>query len=93
MKAPSSVGSQELIAQLPSGTICSGGPSKDLCLVSFKTAGGFGNCVVLQQAPTGSASCKVGKQKRADSDQIQSKRDLIDSRATVRIPVLSEGLP
>jgi hypothetical protein len=51
MKAPSSIGSQNLTVQLPSGTKCQGGPSGNLCLVSFKTAGGFGNCVVVQQGP------------------------------------------
>lgn len=47
--APTDVGSQQIAVQLPPGTTCSGGAGSDLCLVSFTTAGGFGNCVVVQQ--------------------------------------------
>jgi len=47
--APTNVGSQKLITALPAGTKCTGGASKNLCLVSFKSAGGFGNCVVVSQ--------------------------------------------
>ena len=48
-KAPTDVGSQQLTIQLPANTKCTGGSGKDSCLVSFTTAGGFGNCVVVQQ--------------------------------------------
>ncbi|KAH9851052.1 hypothetical protein C2E23DRAFT_733802 [Lenzites betulinus] len=48
--SPTVVGSQPLVVQLPAGTVCSGGATADKCLVSFTTAGGFGNCVVVQLA-------------------------------------------
>ncbi|TBU44191.1 hypothetical protein BD309DRAFT_1018731 [Dichomitus squalens] len=49
-KNPTSTGSQQLVVQIPAGTTCSGGASKSKCLVSFITTGGFGNCVVVEQA-------------------------------------------
>ena len=39
-----------LTVQLPAGTTCTGGASGSKCLVAFVTAGGFGNCVVVQTA-------------------------------------------
>ncbi|KAF9449818.1 hypothetical protein P691DRAFT_727270 [Macrolepiota fuliginosa MF-IS2] len=48
--APATTGSQPIVASIPAGTTCSGGTSGDLCLVSFKTLGGFGNCVAVQQS-------------------------------------------
>ncbi|KAI0358034.1 hypothetical protein OH77DRAFT_1373086, partial [Trametes cingulata] len=48
-RTPTSTGTQEIVAQLPSNADCSGGSSGNRCLVSFKTAGGFGNCVVVQK--------------------------------------------
>ncbi|KAK1961990.1 hypothetical protein LY78DRAFT_616751 [Colletotrichum sublineola] len=53
--APASTGTQKVTASLPNGIKCSGGASGDLCVASFKTAGGFGNCVVVQQAGNGGA--------------------------------------
>lgn len=48
--APSSAGTQQLKVTMPAGTTCTGGKTKNLCLMSFITDGGFGNCVVAQQA-------------------------------------------
>ena len=48
-QAPTSVGNQSIVAVLPTGTKCAGGASKNLCLASFTTAAGFGNCVVVEQ--------------------------------------------
>ncbi|KAH8994534.1 hypothetical protein EDB92DRAFT_1761703, partial [Lactarius akahatsu] len=42
---PTSTSTQQLKVQLPSGTTCTGGAGKNLCLASFVTTGGFGNCV------------------------------------------------
>ena len=39
---------------MPAGTKCTGGTSKNLCLASFVTTAGFGNCVVVSQGPQGS---------------------------------------
>ncbi|KAI0648579.1 hypothetical protein C8Q79DRAFT_905554 [Trametes meyenii] len=47
---PTGTGSQQLVVQLPVGTVCSGGAAGDKCLASFTTAGKFGNCVVLEQS-------------------------------------------
>jgi hypothetical protein len=54
--APASTGTEKITASLPAGTTCTGGASGDLCLASFKTAGGFGNCVVVQQGAAGAAA-------------------------------------
>jgi len=48
--APANSGSEQLVVSIPTGTKCSGGPSKNLCVYSFKSTAGFGNCVVVQQA-------------------------------------------
>ncbi|EIW52007.1 uncharacterized protein TRAVEDRAFT_136429 [Trametes versicolor FP-101664 SS1] len=48
--APTVVGSQPLTVQLPAGVECAGGASANKCLVSFTTAGNFGNCVVVEQS-------------------------------------------
>ncbi|KAN0125542.1 hypothetical protein V8E52_000749, partial [Russula decolorans] len=42
---PTTVGTDDLTAQLPPGTKCTGGAQKNLCLASFTTTAGFGNCV------------------------------------------------
>lgn len=39
----------QLSVSLPAGTKCTGGASGNLCLVSFTSTGGFGNCVVVKQ--------------------------------------------
>ena len=43
---------------MPAGTTCGGGKTKDLCLMSLTTDGGFGNCVVVKQG--GAAAAKSG---------------------------------
>ncbi|KAI1784549.1 hypothetical protein LXA43DRAFT_1066673 [Ganoderma leucocontextum] len=45
---PKDLGSEQLTIALPQA--CSGGQDENKCLVSLKTAGGFGNCVVVQNA-------------------------------------------
>jgi len=44
-------GSDDVVAQLPAGTKCTGGAAKNKCLVQFVTTSGFGNCVVVSQGP------------------------------------------
>ena len=39
---------------MPAGTKCTGGTSKNLCLASFVTTAGFGNCVAVSQGSQGS---------------------------------------
>ncbi|KAJ7660276.1 hypothetical protein DFH06DRAFT_1089592 [Mycena polygramma] len=44
-------------ATLPSGTVCTGGAAKNLCVVQFVTSAGFANCVAVSQgAATGAAA-------------------------------------
>ncbi|KAH8702833.1 hypothetical protein GQ44DRAFT_631182 [Phaeosphaeriaceae sp. PMI808] len=54
--APATTGTEKITASLPAGTKCTGGAAGNLCLASFKTAGGFGNCVVVQQGAGGGAA-------------------------------------
>lgn len=49
LAAPTNVGSQTLTVALPAGTKCSGGTTKNKCLLSFTSTSGFGNCVVVTQ--------------------------------------------
>ncbi|KAH8113914.1 hypothetical protein DFH11DRAFT_1598188 [Phellopilus nigrolimitatus] len=60
--APATTGSVQVAATLPSGTTCTGGNDGASCLVSFTTAGGFGNCVLVSQggAAAGGASAAAG---------------------------------
>jgi len=58
--APATTGSDQITAALPAGTKCTGGATGNLCLASFKTAGGFGNCVVVQQGAAAAAGGAAG---------------------------------
>ncbi|KAI0763468.1 Alpha/Beta hydrolase protein [Trametes elegans] len=58
-KSPKSTGSQKVTAQLPQGLTCKGGASGNKCLVSFTTAGGFGNCAVVQTGTGASNNAAV----------------------------------
>lgn len=49
VQAPTSTGTEQITAALPANAKCAGGAAKNLCLVSFTSVGGFGNCVVIQQ--------------------------------------------
>ncbi|KIP07287.1 hypothetical protein PHLGIDRAFT_127728 [Phlebiopsis gigantea 11061_1 CR5-6] len=76
---PTTVGSQELALQLPAGQTCNGGPSSNLCLLSLKSAGGFGNCVVLSQTTASSKTC--GAKKEGESSETQRRELQADPRA------------
>jgi len=54
---PAGSGSQDVTVQLPAGTKCTGGTTKNKCLVQFVTSAKFGNCVVVQQG----AAAQVNK--------------------------------
>lgn len=61
---PTNTGTQQLTVQLPAGTTCTGGTGKNLCLTSFTTTAGFGNCVVVSQGAKGAVpptSTKTGQ--------------------------------
>lgn len=57
---PANVGSQPLVASLPAGTKCTGGTSKNKCLVQFVSSAGFGNCVAVSQGAGGAAAAAGG---------------------------------
>lgn len=52
---PATTGTVQVSGTLPAGTTCTGGNDGASCLVSFTTAGGFGNCVLVSQG-TGAAA-------------------------------------
>lgn len=65
--------------------MCKGGPSGNLCLVSLKTAGGFGNCVVLTQSMnTNTQTCGAAKGDGSGDGQMQRRELVVDPRAVVR---------
>jgi len=84
---PTSVGTQQLSVQLPSGTKCTGGASKNLCLASFTTTAGFGNCVVVSQG-AGAASSPASQASPLPSGAAKgvrrsaSKRTADDAQAS-----------
>ncbi|KAF8462640.1 hypothetical protein DFH94DRAFT_787900, partial [Russula ochroleuca] len=47
---PTNDATQQVTVKLPAGTSCTGGAEKNLCLASFTTTAGYGNCVVVSQA-------------------------------------------
>ncbi|KAF8483874.1 hypothetical protein DFH94DRAFT_329096 [Russula ochroleuca] len=59
---PTAAGTEQLSVQLPAGIKCTGGTSQTLCLASFITTSGFGNCVVVSQG-TGSGNDTVSPSK------------------------------
>lgn len=54
--APKTTGSVQVSGTLPAGTTCTGGNDGASCLVSFTTAGGFGNCVLVSQGAGAAAA-------------------------------------
>lgn len=58
--APPAAGSAQITVALPAGTTCTGGTNKDTCLVAFKTAGGFGNCIAVTQGNAAVAASGSG---------------------------------
>ncbi|OJT07550.1 hypothetical protein TRAPUB_1573 [Trametes pubescens] len=74
-KSPTNVGSQQLTVALPEGMTCTGGATKNKCLVSFKTAGGFGNCAVVQTAAAAganTAAAATGKKAKATARDVNA---------------------
>jgi hypothetical protein len=68
--------SQSVTVQLPMDTKCTGGVGKNLCVASFITTAGFGNCVVVKQTnhvrttgPAEDDEKKKGKGKKVDKAQ------------------------
>ena len=65
---PTSDATEPLTVQLPANTKCTGGTSKNLCLASFTTTAGFGNCVVVSQG-SGPAN---GSSSPAQSNRVRT---------------------
>ncbi|KAF9254153.1 hypothetical protein L218DRAFT_886903 [Marasmius fiardii PR-910] len=87
---PTNGGSQPLVAQLPAGTKCSGGASGNLCLVAFKSLGGFGNCVVVAQgggaggAAKNTSASKATKGDKGAANNAQGVRNILYSSSQPR---------
>jgi len=77
--APNNAGSQNIVAQLPAGTRCTGGSKKNKCLVQFVTTSGFGNCVAVSQGSNAvknsSTSSVRAASPKAGSDRPVQKKD------------------
>ncbi|KAH9994225.1 hypothetical protein BJV77DRAFT_1182556 [Russula vinacea] len=73
---PAAVGTQELRVQIPADTKCTGGTSKSLCLASFTTTAGFGNCVVVSQGAGAAKGIRAADVAAAKGDhKSPGKRD------------------
>lgn len=62
-RAPTKTGNEQITVQMPAGVKCTGGATGDLCVMSFTTLSGFGNCVVVKQGAatgTGTATDTTG---------------------------------
>jgi len=82
--APANVGNAQITVQMPAGTTCTGGKAGNRCLVSFKSAGGFGNCVVVSSgaAKAGAATAKVAT--KASKNNRRHARDFLAGLAEKR---------
>jgi len=80
--APPAAGQAQIEVQLPSGTKCTGGKNKNLCLVSFTTKGGFGNCVAVSQ---GSGSSSSGSSSSSSNNNKGTTTKASDSEKTVTV--------
>jgi hypothetical protein len=65
---PADDATQQLTVKLPAGTNCTGGADKNLCLASFTTTAGFGNCVVISQAAYAADTAQAGLKIRQRVD-------------------------
>ncbi|KDN46356.1 hypothetical protein RSAG8_04300, partial [Rhizoctonia solani AG-8 WAC10335] len=76
--APSGTGSTQITVQMPAGTTCTGGASGNRCLVSFKSAGGFGNCVVVSSGGgNAAAGTKAATKGAKNTRSRQHTRDFL----------------
>ncbi|EUC65683.1 Rgp1 domain protein, putative [Rhizoctonia solani AG-3 Rhs1AP] len=79
--APSGTGSAQITVQMPAGMTCTGGASGNRCLVSFKSAGGFGNCVVVSSGGGGNAAAgtKAATKGTKNTRSRQHARDFLST--------------
>jgi len=73
---PANVGTQPIVANLPAGTKCTGGASKNKCLVQFVSSAGFGNCVAVTQGGAAAAAggAQGGAKKGGAKKQKQNRK-------------------
>jgi len=89
-QTPTNLASQKLTVQLPIGTKCTGGAGKNICVASFITTAGFGNCVAVSQTTHVRSGAgeekKKGKGKMGDKVQgiMADKRQ--GSESSVSLP-------
>jgi len=91
--APQNVGTQNIAATLPAGTSCTGGSTKNKCLVQFVTTAGFGNCVVVSQAAAtnnGASANKGGR--KAGTRAARSLLDELQTGGEEAVEVVKRGL-
>jgi hypothetical protein len=80
--APASTGSEQITAKLPAGTKCTGGSKGNLCVASFKTIAGFGNCVVVQQGGAAAAASNTTAAAGANTAATGTKNNKGNKDAT-----------
>ncbi|KAG8745464.1 hypothetical protein FRC10_008007 [Ceratobasidium sp. 414] len=79
--APATTGDVQITVQMPAGMTCKGGAAGNKCLVSFKSAGNFGNCVVVQSGGAAAATggAKAATAKTSNKGQRRHARDFLAS--------------
>ncbi|QRW19767.1 hypothetical protein RhiXN_01173 [Rhizoctonia solani] len=78
--APKGTGNVQITVQMPAGTKCTGGAAGNRCLVSFKSAGGFGNCVVVSSGGgNAAAGAKAGAKGTKNTRSRLHARDFLAS--------------
>ncbi|CAE6506964.1 unnamed protein product [Rhizoctonia solani] len=76
--APKGTGNVQITVQMPAGATCTGGASGNRCLVSFKSAGGFGNCVVVSSGGgNAAAGTKAATKGTKNARKRQHGRDFL----------------
>ncbi|CAE6464201.1 unnamed protein product [Rhizoctonia solani] len=96
--APKGTGNVQITVQMPAGTTCTGGTAGNRCLVSFKSAGGFGNCVVVSSgggnaaagtkaATKGTKNARSRLHARDFLASLEEKSDMDDDGGDVRVYV------
>ena len=81
--APRGTGDVQITVQMPAGTTCTGGTNRNLCLVSLRSAGGFGNCVVVSSGGAAAASTKATSKASKNANR-RHARDFLASLDTKR---------
>jgi hypothetical protein len=72
---PTTVGTDQIVASLPSNTTCSGGKDGNICLVQFITSAGFGNCVAVVQGQVSNNVTAAGANTTTSSNATTTTTD------------------